>query len=342
MTATNTSVDRVLAALNPVPADPRPFGLDEQARADLAEILATDRQPIGHLDTRGSRRGRRTTRRRGWQPAAAFVAAAVVALVALIALVAVPGLRGGVAYAATPQPLTYQPTGEDAATLLRQIAAHTAALPDDTGTGRYSRIDTRAWSLSTRIDGQQVTSTVVPEQTTRWVAADGSGRVITTATLPGGQHVHHDQMLGAGGSALMWPLRSLSPDDATLARQLADGHPAANGPAERFIAVQDAALQMPMRPAVRAALLRYLAATPGITNSGTTVDRDGRAGLAVSVDSAYSGLPTRYTLVIDPATGRLLDAEQTLTTTSGRLNVPVPSVIGYTLLLDARYVATTR
>lgn len=54
-------------------------------------------------------------------------------------------------------------------------------------------------------------------------------------------------------------------------------------------------------------------------------------GRAFGLDSSYTGLPTRYTLVVDEATGAILDYEQMLTTTAGKLKVQVPAVIGYGL-----------
>jgi hypothetical protein len=54
-------------------------------------------------------------------------------------------------------------------------------------------------------------------------------------------------------------------------------------------------------------------------------------GYALSVESDHTGLPTRYTAIFDPATGRLLDLEQTLTRSAGSLAVRVPATIGYTV-----------
>jgi hypothetical protein len=224
----------------------------------------------------------------------------------------------------------------------RALAAGVQGRSDDTGTGRYAHVTVSSWNLYTRIDNQQVTSTVVPRLRDTWTAADGSGRLRVTTDRPGRRPRVDDSTEAAGGLGLMWPLGSLSADDVTLAEQLAAGHPAGNGPAERLVAITDAYLQMPIPPAVRAALLRYLAATPGLRLLGDVVDRNGRSALGFAVDSAYSGLPTRYTLVFDPHDGRLLDSEQMLTTTAGRLNVPIPSVIGYQLFLSAGYTDSLR
>ncbi|TYC68124.1 hypothetical protein EH183_40315 [Streptomyces sp. CB01881] len=62
-------------------------------------------------------------------------------------------------------------------------------------------------------------------------------------------------------------------------------------------------------------------------------DRAGRPGIAHSASSAESGQPTRYTFIIEANTGSLLPQEEPLTETAGRLNVPVPSVISYTVYL---------
>lgn len=337
MTPTPHPVDTLLAALNPVPVEPVAApALDERARADLARILAS--APVQRDTGVLGRIGGLSRRRR-------FTLAAVAAVaIALLAVVLVPsvGHQSGAAYAATPTPLVYLPTGEDAPALLAQIAARTAALPDDTGTGRYAHVQIRSWDLSISVDDERVTSTVVPQHLDRWLAADGSGRTVVTASLPGGHQIHEDRATAGGGSSLMWPLHSLSSHDETLAGQLAVGHPVENGPAERIVAIEDAYLQMPIPPAVRAAMLHYLAATPGIVVTGQVTDRAGRHGIGFSLDSAYSGLPTRYTLIIDPDDGRLLGSEDMLTTTAGGLNVPIPSVIGYTVFLSAEYTDTTK
>ena len=228
------------------------------------------------------------------------------------------------------------PTG--AASPLRELAAGVSALPDDTGRGGYARLRTREWNLFTRVvDGERVTSEVVPQSRESWVAADGSGRIVTSVERPGKAVESSRRDAAVGEIPTMWPLRSLSPDDAELAVQLGRGHPAENGPAERFVAVQDAYADMPLEPAVRAAILRYVASTPGLVVTGRVQDRAGRAGIAVSVTSHYSGLPTRYTLIFDENTGRLLGSEGTLTTTAGKLDVPIPSVIEYTVFLSAEY-----
>ncbi len=324
-------------------ADPAPHrneDLDRRAEVDLARIIASPRQG-DPAPVRSPRRVR------------ARVAVAVGVTTALAAgAFAVGSTRHGgpPAYAATPDRLLIVsgvdalgfPASADAATLLSSVAAKAARLPDDTGTGRYARIETDAWALWTRVTRKTVTSDVVPQTTTRWTARDGSGRLAVRRDGPGTAHGDTDSTVAPGGQSLMWPLGSLSADDQELARQLDQAHPAANGPAERLVAVADAVAEQPLPPAVRAAVLRYLARTPGLAVDGVVRDRAGREGIAVHVDTTMTGLPERRTLIVDPVDGRILGAETLLTRTAGKLNVPSTSVISYTTSRAARYTDDLR
>jgi hypothetical protein len=101
------------------------------------------------------------------------------------------------------------------------------------------------------------------------------------------------------------------------------------------VAVEDLNRDRVLEPAVRSAILRLLAQLRILRYDGTVADRAGRAGQAFSLDSDYSGLPTRYTVIFSADTGELIADEQVLTSTAGKLNVAIPAVIGYTLYLEA-------
>jgi hypothetical protein len=110
------------------------------------------------------------------------------------------------------------------------------------------------------------------------------------------------------------------------------GHRGANlGTAGLFSAVEDLRMEWTLDGRQRAAVLEVLAAAPDVQLLGTTRDRQGRTGTAVAVDSDTSGLPMRHLLVFDPKTGDLLAGETQLTTDPGRLGVPAPSVISYSV-----------
>lgn len=85
---------------------------------------------------------------------------------------------------------------------------------------------------------------------------------------------------------------------------------------------------------VSAVWLRALADTGELVDYGPVTDRAGRDTRAVGFTSASSGLPTRDLLLLDPDNGQLLGSEQALTQDAGKLDVPIPSVIGYGLYFD--------
>jgi hypothetical protein len=134
--------------------------------------------------------------------------------------------------------------------------------------------------------------------------------------------------------------RALSTDPRVLARQLEIAHSPTIGPVGQFVALRDLALQQPIPQSIESTALRVLADNPDVSYDGSVVDRAGRPGLAVSLTSAYSGVPTRYALIFD-RTGRLLWEEETLIGDPRKLNVRSPSVIGYTTFLASGDVATT-
>ena len=265
----------------------------------------------------------------------ALVAAAAAAiLIGAISTVAIPDRS--TAFAATPSFLSISaPESQVSANqLLSAIAGNIDVLAAAPGSGRTAYLSTRSWSLYTEIRDDQTNSRITPQIEERWLDADGSGRVITASA----QNQSIANEFGPNGLASMWPLGSLSSDDSELAQQLGSSHRRIDTVQGRFDAVRDAATAMPLSGALRASLLRFYAKTPTLIFEGTATDRIGRTGLAFSAESADSGLPTKYTVIIDESSGNFLDFESSLTTIAGGLNVRIPSVIGYDVIVESRYV----
>ncbi len=109
------------------------------------------------------------------------------------------------------------------------------------------------------------------------------------------------------------------------------------GPIKTYLAVTDLLRDRVLLPRERAAVLRIISGLPELRYEGETHDRAGRPGQAYSLDSDYSGLPTRYTLIVDPTNGVILANEQMLTTRAGELQVSIPSVIGYETYLRTEF-----
>ena len=320
-------VERYMTASNPV-KDPRSEWDEERASQVLTRITS---EPAS--DER--RTATASTRRRTWGLSIAGLSAAVVlgAMVVGVGPSLIPG-SDSPAFAATPNPLTvaHTPSSDGAAEHLLQIASRTQALPDDTGSGDVAEVTIKSWDLFTRIDDVQVTSEVVPARTTTRTTSDGQVSTDRRFLVGGyGSEQFSDQ------TDLAYPLRGLSSDDATLSRQLGIGQPSSNGTAGQFDSIVQAYRQMPLEPKVRAAVLRHLATLPDVKSVGAVTDRAGRPGVGLTVDSSYSGLPTRYMLIIDANDGKVLSYEEMLTEDPGKLNVQIPSVISYQVFEDAQY-----
>jgi hypothetical protein len=322
---------------------------------DHRTLRASADQIAGHTPLPGGRRDHPVGVPRRRLLLAGTAGAAAAAVIAAGGLGAFSGASTPAAVlAATPVLLSFRTGGAivTASQELLKVAASAGRQPDTTGTGRYQYVKTQGWYLNTAVSDKAARSAVVPETRQLWTAPDGSGRLITQPGKPyfpsarsrraweenGGPAAvpaPSDETLGPGGSHLMWQPDSLSGDPVRLREQLDVGHPAELGPAETLVAVGDLYLEQSVQPAVRAAILRIIAGLPGLRYDGTTTDRAGRSGIGVSIDSDLSGLPTRYVMIFDPLTGQLLDSEEILTTTAGKLDVPIPSVVAYTVYLSS-------
>ncbi|TPG17031.1 CU044_5270 family protein [Pedococcus bigeumensis] len=320
----------LLRDANPAPsASDR--GLDDRAREDLRTILRPDAPSRGRAHRR-------------WTWSALAAAAAVTAVVL--------GLHGVThptpAFAATPPTLRITPLTGTADVTLARLAERARKQQGLPATGSQV-INTQDWSLSTRIDGQQVTSAVIPIETLlRW-NADRSGLLQTSTGEPSfpdkdsreawrrsGQPGREGTVLSRttfnpGEFNPMW--QTAPPTNATaLAKYLQTGHPIRDlGTAELFVAVTDLARERQLTQPQKAAVLQVLAAAPDVQVLGSVRDRLNRRGVAIATDSDHSGLMTRYILIFDPSTGTLNGSEQWLTTSAGSLNVRVPAVIAYSL-----------
>lgn len=157
----------------------------------------------------------------------------------------------------------------------------------------------------------------------------GNARLLPLSSAPGKlteeSAAFGDQPFVVGDKALsLRQLLALPADPARLKEMLLKGssHYPRVSPSAYLLQAAPPVLQMPVTPAVRSALYRMLAATPGIRSLGTVKDVSGKQGAAVAYTGSYAncgnGIPlsgaspyrvlftscsVQQILVIDPATG---------------------------------------
>jgi hypothetical protein len=215
---------------------------------------------------------------------------------------------GSKSYPPTPRSLAFQPpappSGADVLLRLSAVAASQTSPAWPAG-APYAYVKVSSWRLPAHASG----SPVVPRSSATWrtrrdVPALSESREVAEQLLAPGRR--------GGGWAPGWEFADL----VALTRS------------------------RPIPGAAQAVLLRRLAAIPGIVNQGSTTDRAGRTGAAVSLDSGYSGEPITYTLVFDSNTGALLEADETLAGPPHGLNALKGAVVGYTTFESSGYVSS--
>jgi hypothetical protein len=231
-------------------------------------------------------------------------------------------------YAATPSPLTYNaPQPPSGAQVLLRLADRAAAQPAvSQGDRRYAYVKLESWSLNMGARSGRA----VPALTQSWLAPDGSGRT-TSVAVRAGRSITTSGPVTAGH-----PLAGLTGDDAALGELLRTGRTDDGAaPAWELVAFAGLAARQPIPPAAESDILRRLARLPALIDSGTTVDRRGRTGDAVSLTSQYAGPLIRYTLILDPGTGALDEIDQTLLGDPDQRNVPSGAVLAFTTFLGS-------
>ncbi|GAA4717407.1 hypothetical protein [Phytohabitans rumicis] len=224
-----------------------------------------------------------------------------------------------------PRPLSIPRTGDPVAvrTHLDALADAARRAPATPVAGAYTYVRVRTWTAG---PSGQAPPAARDEQL--WWAADRSGRRLVTAAGA----AHSEQTTYEAGKVPV-VVEVPSAQAALLAFQLADEHPLAEGPQGRLRAVADLYRFHDLDPAQRAAALQVLADTDGLDYRGQVVDREGRGGVAISVDS--DGGATRDVAIFDPATGRLLSYEQVAPLGSPSSRTRAPVLVAYVLYLAA-------
>lgn len=250
-----------------------------------------------------------------------------------------PAMVPASAPAGPPSPLALPAVGDPPAARphLAALAKVTRRAPAGPGAGAYTYVHVQTWAA-----GQSRGARPIATDERLWWAADRSGRLEASALsqpppvpVPAapGQSTSDTSITTYEPGKVPVVVDAPSAQAPLLAFQLADRHPLKEGPRGVLRAVADLYRSHHLDPAQRAAALQVLADTDGVDYRGTVVDRSGRSGVAVSVDS--DGGATRDVAVFDPGAGRLLSYERVALVGAATSPSRSPALVAYVLYLSS-------
>jgi hypothetical protein len=218
------------------------------------------------------------------------------------------------------------PNSSGAATsCLAALADHVAPAPYDGGSGRYEYLHLRSMGgITSEVPGKTTFATATWEVDVKlWSAADGSGRRVADrgpvrypdkasrtffTTHPDALGTGHEDGTFAAGERELHKLPEAEP--AAMAEQLYE--PRENGPSAALVGVADLNAARVLDAPHRVAVLRFLAATDGVTCAGEMQTEVG-TGLLVTAQVGQGPQPSpgdngSETLLFDTRTGELIAA----------------------------------
>jgi hypothetical protein len=251
-------------------------------------------------------------------------AAAIVAVAAVTGTTAAVVLRGG-APAGPGVPQTSVPTSV-APGCLERIAGGIRPAPYDTAKGRYEYLRrSELVGSSTQMQNGEFAEVRYEVEISTWTATDGAQRrrVVTGAATfadEAARVFYRDNpamMPAAGTETFDLPPGDVdrtelpAPEPAAMADRVYQ--PRENGPSQAIVGAGGLTRARVLPAAHRAALLRFLAGTPGVGCAGEQTDPVGRTGVVVSAPIGAGPHPSPGNLgaeavLLDPATGEILAA----------------------------------
>ncbi|SPT52031.1 CU044_5270 family protein [Actinomadura madurae] len=210
----------------------------------------------------------------------------------------------------------------------------------DLGARPATKADEAAWRRAGSPDTFKVEVPVTP---------GGKGRLkgFTATTAPGERHfsgsplVDGDKVFWLGRNVTMKDLRSLPSDPARLKAELLrwyEGHdtesdrPMASGE-WLYTVARGLVMDMPVKPAVRAAGFRMLAGLPEVRSLGKVTDPEGRTGDAIALDERTPAGVIRHELIIDVPSGTALASRNVMVRPAAGSAVPAGRTMNSTVTL---------
>jgi hypothetical protein len=252
----------------------------------------------------------------GWRRKWVLAPLTAAAALALALIIGVPGSGEG---------------SSGAVGALDSVAAAAAAEPP-AGDLPYLFLKTRSLTVDTTIADGEAWSVFDAELREEWTSSDGSGHVRTETQPPafvgpgdraaweaaGSPNFLSNGFAGSSSekdipTGGFEDASDLPTDSGHLAKQLRHEAEESNSSAPLAARMLELIAEDLRNPAVtpeqRAALYEAAQEIPGIEYLGGASDPTGRPGVAVGIHSSYSGGPTTYSLIFDPASTEVLAYE---------------------------------
>lgn len=321
-----------------------PISSDDLRKLEAPEGLLTQILESAPVNSQAQRRARarHSGRRRLAIPALGAVAAAVI--VGLVLTIGSAGSGGS--------------TAGNAVAELTGVAEAAAAQPPVAAGGPLAYLKTQTLAADTAVANGHSWSVYRPETREEWAAPDGSGRIRTVQDPP--------QFVGPGDRAAWEAAGSpefLPPDSASEAEDrevpagtfgtelaglpsdpeaLADVIETRAQNAAEGIPVKARMLELTAEyladpsasPDLRRALYEAVAYVPDVQFFGGVSDPAGRQGVAVGVETSYSGGPERFLLIYDPKSSQVLATEDLSVGSQGFADAQ-NAVLASSVFLDA-------
>ncbi|NYD47849.1 hypothetical protein BJY14_003832 [Actinomadura luteofluorescens] len=221
------------------------------------------------------------------------------------------------------------------------------AAGQDLGAKPATKADEEAWRRAGSPATFKIQIPVVP---------GGKGRLkgFTAKTAPGPRSfngaalVDGDKVFWLGRNVSMKDLRALPSDPKRLKAELLrwyKGHDTeSNRPmaSDRWLytVARGLVMDMPVKPAVRAAAFRMLAGLPAVRSLGKVTDPQGRTGNAIALDDKTPQGVIRDEMIIDLASGNALAGLNVMVAPAAGASVPAGRTMNSTALVGAEWTDT--
>ncbi|WP_141579284.1 CU044_5270 family protein [Actinomadura sp. WMMA1423] len=164
-------------------------------------------------------------------------------------------------------------------------------------------------------------------------------------TLSGSPLVDGDKVFWLGRNVSMKDLRALPSDPKRLKAQLLrwyEGHDTegdAPMTSDRWLytVARGLVMDMPVKPAVRAAAFRMLAGLPSVRSLGKVTDPQGRTGTAIALDEKTRLGVLRDEMIIDLASGRALASMNVMVSPAPGVGIPAGRTMSSTSVVGAEW-----